>query len=135
LWHQINREFHDRFRPAFRGTDLPPLALLMLKHIGRDPGVTVSELARSLGTAKSYVSKTVDQLMCLGYVEKRADLADQRLMRVYATAAAEKMKQQMEDRVNAIWEGIRREIPVDELGPLTHSLHVLLIALQRSVKD
>jgi DNA-binding MarR family transcriptional regulator len=59
--------------------------LLIIKEVGQHPGSTVSDLARTLGLAKSHVSTTVDQLADSQLVEKRTDQRDQRVVRIFPT--------------------------------------------------
>ncbi|MHB0884828.1 MAG: MarR family winged helix-turn-helix transcriptional regulator [Bacillota bacterium] len=132
LWWAINRRLHDRFREAFRGSELPPMALVFLRHIDHSPGVTIGELARRSGTVKSHVSKMVEHLVRQGYLEKRADPADQRLVRVYASKLAAETKSAMEARAREAWLGVTGEIPEGQLESVVGSLRTLLEALERS---
>lgn len=132
LWRAINRGLHDRFREAFRGSELPPMALVFLRQIDESPGVTIGELARRSGTVKSHVSKIVEQLVHQGYLEKRADPADQRLVRVFASKRAAETKAAMEAKARDAWLGVTGEIPVGQLDGIVLSLQTLLEALERS---
>ena len=73
---------------VFRESAMPPPVFFMLREIVREPGITVSELARRVALVKSYVSRSVDLLVHRGYVRKEPDPLDQRLIRLYATPAA-----------------------------------------------
>jgi DNA-binding MarR family transcriptional regulator len=131
LWHLVNREIHDQFRHAFSGTDMLPIAHILLRTIAQKPGITVSEVARRIGIVKSHVSKIVDQLVQQGYVEKRADPTDQRLLRIYITQEA---KQKMTDffhLAQGIWAQILADVPEEEQAGVVRSLEVLLAALQK----
>lgn len=132
LWRAVNREIHDRFRQAFRGSGMPFVALIFLRQISEQPGVTVSELARVTGMVKSHVSKTVEQLVRQGYVEKRSDPADQRLLRVYLTQSAVDYKANMEAQAMAAWSGVLDEVPEDQLTDVARGLRILLGALEKS---
>ncbi len=130
LWRQIHRETRDRFRQAFRGCELPFIALILLRQIKMQPGVTVSELARQSGTVKSHVSKMVEQLVRQGYVEKKPDPTDQRLLRVYLTQTATDTMAGMEDRAHGIWSEVMEEIPEGQIADVTRGLRILLAALE-----
>jgi len=132
LWRSINRGIHEHFRQAFRGCDLPPGAWILLRHIEQQPGVTINELARRSGTVKSHVSKMMEQLVRQGYVEKRTDPADQRLVRVYATRSAAEAMAEMNGRANEAWAAVVAEIPKGQLAEVVRGLKILLEALEKS---
>lgn len=130
LFRQSSRGVHDRLRQAFRGIDLPPMALFLIKHINQQPGVTVSELARNCGTVKSHCSNTVDQLVRQGYVEKRPDPADQRLLRVYMTQSGSGIMAELEARARTVWTEVLDGVPERELDEVARGLQILLAALE-----
>lgn len=112
------------------GSDLPFGALIRLRHIAVEPGVTIGELARRSGTVKSHVSKMMEQLVRQGYVEKRTDPADQRLVRVYVTRSA--AVAEMETRAREAWSGVVDEIPEAQLEQVVRGLRILLAALEQA---
>ena len=130
LWRKINKDIHHRFRDAFRGCDLPFGGLLLLRHIGRQPGVTVGELARRSGMVKSHVSKMLEQLVRQGYVERRADPADKRLVRAYVTQSATDRMAEMEARAQDAWSAVMDEVPEAQLEDVARGLRILLAALE-----
>jgi len=85
LVHDVNHEFWHYVRSAFRNEEIPRVVLMLMRHIREHPGITLSELARSCGLAKSHVSRQIEALAAQGWVEKRSDPEDQRLLRLYHT--------------------------------------------------
>ncbi|HEY3316714.1 MAG TPA: MarR family transcriptional regulator [Bacillota bacterium] len=132
LLRSVNRAIHDRFRQAFQGCELHPGAMFMLRHISQEPGLTVGELAKRAGTAKSHVSKMMEQLVQQGYVEKRADPTDQRLVRIHVTRAAAENLSEMEERAREAWAGVVREIPQGQMEQVVRGLRILLTALEKA---
>ena len=132
LWRSVNREIHEHFRQAFRGSDLPFGVLFLLRHVDRQPGVTVSELARQAGIVKSHVSKMMEQLFRQGYVEKRADQADQRLVRVYVTQSGRRSMAEMEACAQDAWSSVMDEVPEARMEDVVRGLRILLSALEKS---
>lgn len=92
--------------------------------------MTIGELARRSGTVKSHVSKMMEQLVRQGYVEKRTDPADQRLVRVYVTRSA--AVAEMETRAREAWSGVVDEIPEAQLEQVVRGLRILLAALEQA---
>ncbi|HHW10391.1 MAG TPA: MarR family transcriptional regulator [Firmicutes bacterium] len=85
LVHDVNHEFWHYVRSAFRHEEIPRVVLMLLRRIREHPGITLSELARSCGLAKSHVSRQIEAMAAQGWVEKRSDPGDQRLIRLYHT--------------------------------------------------
>lgn len=108
------------------------MALILLRQIHEEPGVTISELARRSRTVKSHVSKLIDQLLQQGFLEKRSDPADQRIFRIYITQAAIDHKKAMEARIQVHWSQVLSDLPEAELEQVTQGLRILLDALGRS---
>jgi DNA-binding MarR family transcriptional regulator len=50
-----------------------------------NPGCTVGTLAAALGTNKPSITRACIKLETLGFVQRETDMADQRLVRIYAT--------------------------------------------------
>ncbi len=127
LFHGINRTLGRRVADQMKPADLPAGTHLVL-HLAHDrPGLTVSELSRAVGQAKSRTSVVVDWLAERGMVEKRADPDDQRLVRVYATP-----------RVEEIWRGMHRmmeEMMAALLADLDAEQRASLVAGLRQLRD
>jgi DNA-binding MarR family transcriptional regulator len=132
LWRLVSREMHDRMKQAFKGVDFPPMAFFLLRHIAKDPGLTIGELSRRSGTVKSHVSKMVEQLVAQGLVEKRPDPSDQRLVRLVPTKTATDSKAEMEAKVQTAWLAVIQEIPDEEMDEVVRGMRIMLAALQRS---
>lgn len=132
LWHKVNREVHDRARQAFRGSKLPPVTLIMVRLMKKYPGITVGELARKSDMVKSHVSNMVEQLVREGFVEKRTDPSDQRLLRLFLTQAATDLIAEMEARVHQLWTSVMEDVPEEDLDDVLRGFRILVNALERS---
>jgi DNA-binding MarR family transcriptional regulator len=108
--------------------------LILFRHISEEPGVPVSELARRSGLVKSHVSKMIEQLVQQGYVEKRTDPTDHRLLRIYRTENAPGTMSEMEARAHEVWSSIMAELPEEQLEDVVRGLRVLLMALEKSTR-
>lgn len=132
LWRSVSREIGDRFRHAFRNSDIHFGMLMVLKQIQHQPGVTLNELARRSGVAKSHVSKMVDQAVKQALVEKRPDPADQRLVRLLITEAGEQTIAPIQARAEAVWATFADAIPEGQVAEVNRGLQILLDALERT---
>jgi DNA-binding MarR family transcriptional regulator len=90
----------------------------------------VSGLSRITGLAKSNVSKAVDALAEMGFVDKRSDPRDQRLIRLYATDEA---KAHFRKALNEVLKSVSAAVsglPDDQLDSIVASLEALKQAVQ-----
>lgn len=129
LWRDLQRLIQERFRATWRGNDLHPGAIFLLRHLQREPGISVSELARRAGVVKSGVSKIVDQLSQMEFVEKRQDPDDQRLLRLFLTEAGAVKIGKMEAKGEAAWLSIIEQISPDDLVHVEKGLRILKVAV------
>jgi len=88
LLRDVNHGMVKRVREVLAQHELPFTMMIISKQIAHEPGITISELARRTGIAKSHISNNIRALNQRGWVEKRGDNADQRLMRLYLTEPA-----------------------------------------------
>src|SRR5690606_19805586 len=89
------------------------------------------ELARRVGAAKSHASTTVEQLVQDGYVEKRADPSDQRVLRLHVTEAARRMFAGLGNRAQGVWAVVLEECEGDS-DDVARFFTALLSALERA---
>lgn len=101
LLRSVNHGIMGSIRSAAEEHGISHQALMALRYVRMRPGITVSEIARQTGMAKSNVSRIVDQLVGMGVLEKRDDPADQRLVRLHVTPRAEEHFQAVHEAVRA----------------------------------
>lgn len=109
LWRQVNRRMRELLARAGKEFDLPPFSFMLLCRIKEEPGVSLSELSRLIGAAKSHTSTTVEQLVRDGYVEKRSDPKDQRVIRLHVTEAGRRLFASLGDRAQGVWTIVLEE--------------------------
>lgn len=135
LFHQIQREIRERMRRSFRDCQLPFGALHLLKEVQGEPGVTVNEVARRTGLAKSHVSKMLDHMVQHGYVSKETDPADQRLLRIYLTPAGREMAEDLERRVRRVWAEVVEAVPESQVDEVLRGLRAMHAAVTASDRE
>lgn len=131
LWRHVNRQMRELMYRAGKEFDVPPFSFMLLRHIKEEPGITLSELARRVGAAKSHASTTVEQLVQDGYVEKRADPSDQRVLRLHVTEAARRMFAGLGNRAQGVWAIVLEEFEGDS-DDVARFFTALLSALERA---
>jgi DNA-binding MarR family transcriptional regulator len=102
------------------------MELLLL--VRREPDLPVAEVAARLRLARNTVSTLVGQLVAAGLLERGADAADGRLVRLRLAAAADQRMQQWRARRVAAVEAALRDLDPGDLA----ALHAALPALERA---
>jgi DNA-binding MarR family transcriptional regulator len=105
----------------------PPI----LRMISKSPGITVSEISRKIGLAKSQVSSTLDKLVELGFVVRTPDPTDQRLVRLNTSALAQEHVMRVEAAVVERLNSAAAGFPPELLDALISGLEELLVALEK----
>jgi DNA-binding MarR family transcriptional regulator len=131
LLRSVGRGLFGLTRGVAREHNLPGPSLGIMHAVFRSPGVTISELARRTGMAKSQVSSTVESLCALGHLEKRRDPADQRLQLVHPGERARAQFQEMHAAMRARLATVISTLPEAKVEELIDGLEVLQAALER----
>lgn len=102
---QVGRMHHKRAHALLEDLGLyhgQPRLLLVLWH---EEGMTQSELADRLRVRPSTITKMLQRLTEAGFVERRRDSQDQRVLRVYLTEAG----YEIQERMRHVWEQMEQE--------------------------
>lgn len=74
----------------------------MLVHLKRDEGCSQAALAERLEIQPITLTRLVDRMQTAGWVERRADARDRRVIRLYLTPQAEPVLAQIRKRAAAM---------------------------------
>jgi DNA-binding MarR family transcriptional regulator len=91
---------------------LTPHGLAVLGYLERGSALTQRELARRCGVAPSTLNHTVDHLERSGWIERRRDKDDRRLVRLALTASGHRQLEQVRTAA-----GRQMEPMLDHLAP------------------
>ena len=83
LYHDFAMEKKD----YGTGKDVSMVEVHTLLRVAEKPGITVSEISEQTYRTKSAVSQIIKRLETMGYVERRCNRDDRRLMQLYPTEA------------------------------------------------
>ena len=131
LWYEVHKEVDELMRHTFPGYQ-HRIAWVVLRFIQRSPGITVSDLARRMGVAKSHVSKVVERLVAEDLVEKRSDRTDRRLQRLLISPRAAEWLARLSEQAGKSWRRVLAHIPPDEWLDVFRALHLLRSALEKT---
>ncbi|MDD2619874.1 MAG: MarR family transcriptional regulator [Syntrophomonadaceae bacterium] len=90
LLHQVNRKFSEKGKEVISQHDFSISAMILVKQINMEPGISISELARRTNIAKSHISNIIKDLHDRGWVEKRTDAGDHRVLRLFLSPTGTK---------------------------------------------
>lgn len=104
----------------------------MIVEIGRAPGISVKELASLLRMDKGGVSRTVDKLVCEGYVERKSSKEDRRWIELSLTREGQAYFEKIEKDMNFKFKEILSEIPKEKQEQVLEALQLYVIACQKA---
>ena len=132
LLRSVNHSIMSAVRSTVGAHGIPHHGLAAMRYVHMQPGITVSEIARQSGMAKSNVSKTVDSLVQLNMLEKRSDPSDQRLVRLHVTPRAEEHFQAVHNAVRDRLGAMLASLRPGQVDTLIDALAALETALAAS---
>lgn len=125
VMHRYRAGQHAELRAG--GSDLAPMETKVLGHIGRRPGVTLSEIVRHSGRDKAQLARLVKSLRERDLLTAEADPADRRNVRLAVTAAGRDLLQRLQRR--------GRRLAIRSVTGLTAGEIEQLMALLRRVHE
>jgi len=106
LVRQINRIWDEAFKPL----GLSPAHAYVLRVVLERPGIGMKEIAEELELAPSTVTRFVDSLINKSLLKRKSDGSDRRGTKIYPTAAAKKIHQQLEDTGKKLYKKMNKII-------------------------
>src|SRR5882757_9152029 len=101
----VARLLRTEFDRRVRRLGITRAQWLVLTRLHRHPGASHSELAELMEVEKATAGRMIDRLVANGWVERRTQLDDRRVKRVYLTLEAERVHKRIwrvaEDTVDA----------------------------------
>lgn len=114
---QINitaQNMRNRFARHIRPFDLTPEQYAALSLIVESPGVTLSEIAKSMLKDKTTISRLVDALEAKGFTKRVCDSEDRRVHRLESSSAGERVIEAAQKTVEPIKEQVESELSSQE---------------------
>ena len=120
LLAKVSRLVGGRMRMKLEGIGLHHAQGMILSHLWRKDGHSPEHLARALHITPPTATNTLQRMERGGWIERRRDATDQRVVRVYLTGKADAL------RVEAL--AIFRELDRELTAVLTDSERSILMA-------
>jgi len=101
-----------------------------LVEIGRSNGLSLNELSELLILDKSTMSRTVDNLVNTGLVEREVDKTDRRYTKITLTPRGAEMVELINSNMEKYFERVLNSIPEEKRGQVMDVLPYLLAAVE-----
>jgi DNA-binding MarR family transcriptional regulator len=105
LFSQICRLKHARVHTLYEALGLYRGQPRMLRALWDQEGLTHTELSRQLHVQPATITKMIQRMEKAGFVERKPDPDDQRVSRVYLTAAGRAVRED----VQQVWRKLEEE--------------------------
>lgn len=135
LLKALNQQMLTRLRAVAFDHDLPGSGIGVLHQVRETPGATVSEISRQTHVAKSHISTTVDELCRQGFLDKRPDAQDHRLVRLYQSEKAQQISEAVLSEAKRELRAVLDSVPSETLASLIAGLEALLVAFEQDAAD
>ena len=127
LMFQICRAHRNRAQDLLSSLGLYSGQEILLMHLWEKDGRTQSELAQLMWIRPPTLTKSIDRMSHAGLVERRADMADGRVSRIFLTAAGRNLRVGVE----AAWQ----QVEAESFANLTPEERILLRRLLMQVNQ
>lgn len=129
LLREVNRDLSKYVKEIMFAHDIPVTSMIITRELRNQPGITVSELARRTGMAKSHISNSVREMEQRGWLEKRSDSSDQRVLRLYISPEVSGHLAVLRQDIRAQIGALVADISEDRARELTAGLEEIKQAL------
>lgn len=85
---EVNRLIHEYIAGILSHHKLPVTTMIIIREIKNEPGISISELSRRTGIAKSHISNIIRKLHEENWIEKRHDVSDHRIQQLFLSQLA-----------------------------------------------
>ncbi len=118
--------------PVVKELTFAQLRILMAIEHGRDQ---VGKLSRGTGIAQPAISRTVDNLIHMGYIERAPHPADRRQILLRPTAKGREATHRVREKAAATYTAAIEALPVEEQVKLDEGIAILLRVIANARKD
>ena len=101
-----------------------------LVEVGKANSLSLNKLSESLTLDKSTMSRTVDNLVNAGLVERQVDKEDRRYTKITLTAKGTEMVEVINSSMKEYFEKVMNSIPEEKRGVVIAALPYLLTAVR-----
>ncbi|MDY8108989.1 MarR family transcriptional regulator [Fulvimarina sp. 2208YS6-2-32] len=101
----VSRLLRDAFEDAYRDMKITWPQIRIIRRLYIEEGVGQSEVGTQIEMDAMTISRQIDKLVDLGFVERRMEAGDRRLRRLYLTNHSRGLREEMETRMEGVLQG------------------------------
>ena len=105
---------HGDFKKRLHTYGLTPIQHLILEALWREDGLSAGDIGKKLVLDGATLSGVVDRLASGGWVLKKSDEADKRVLRIFLTPKSKDLKPRLSEARNQTNEDLLRPFTLEE---------------------
>ncbi|MBL8525028.1 MAG: MarR family transcriptional regulator [Betaproteobacteria bacterium] len=125
----VIRNIKTHYQDVEKSIGVSGAQLWALSVVAEKPGIKVGELASELAIHQSTASNLIERLTQLGFIERRREDSDQRVVSVYLTQQGESAIRQAPKPAIGLLQNALLTMDEGDLADLHESLHKLITAI------
>lgn len=135
LLHSVVRGLVHQMRSVVRTKGVPGSFMPIMRSAILEPGITITELSRRSGMAKSHVSTAVEEISRRGLIERRGDDHDRRLQHLYPTVQGRELFDQVHKEARDRQREVLSALSDEQIRSLIGELELIQRGLHPSPED
>jgi DNA-binding MarR family transcriptional regulator len=126
IWRQIVHALKRATKPILENHDLNRVDSSILMVLSLHPNITKAELAEKLSFTPSSLTRSLDRMVSLNYVERCSDEQDSRYIRLSLSSSGKSIKTKYQNAMRAVWK--------DALSDISNKEQIELLNILRTLK-
>ena len=122
----LARKLEREWTAAFKSFGLTPSQAFLLRMVLADPGKHQNDLAKDMNIATATMSRTLDGLAKLEFVERRASSQDTRGFQIFPTKRALSISQALDAASGTVTRKFKRLLGSSEFNDLVSKLRGII---------
>jgi MarR family transcriptional regulator, organic hydroperoxide resistance regulator len=135
LLAKVSRLVGARMRTKLEAIGLHHAQGMILFHLWKNEGMAQNRLAQALHITPPTTTSTLQRMEREGWIERRRDKADQRVVRVYLTDKAKALRREIRLSFQELDRELTSVLSMDERNNLTDSLGKVYAYLSRTMRS
>jgi DNA-binding MarR family transcriptional regulator len=106
-----------------------------LDVLSRNGDLTMNELSRQMGLAKSTMTRIVNTMVRKGWLDRKRDQGDRRRVNVRLTAEGRAMSENVNHSSRAYVQRILKHLPAEKIPQLVESLNLVVRSVGKEIQS
>jgi MarR family transcriptional regulator, organic hydroperoxide resistance regulator len=134
LMHQIHALLHQNMIKSFKKLSITPPQGMVIRNLGKNGRMKISEISKTLGLSNSTVSGIIDRLENQNIVDRERSKEDKRVVYVSLTSEFEKIYEDIHKKSEETIKSILTKGTPEDLDKIIEALNTLKRLLSSNLK-